>query len=151
MWKKKKSGKLHCRVTNVQSPETGTFSISGTEGKTINRPYPSGRWEITSRSPPTDAAIELTPSCACSHAKQQTWPCSSHDCTGSIHLTKAINSTVLWSRDIWGPLTWGNVNLKCFNSLKNNIWEIRVGGLNAKNDCCSGEAGGTLKWLASIT
>lgn len=52
MWKKKKkkeeNGSPHCRVTYVQSPETETFSISGTEGKTINRPYPSGRWEITS-------------------------------------------------------------------------------------------------------
>lgn len=47
--KEKKNGKgsPHCGETNVHSPKTGTFSISGTEGKTINRPYPSGRWEIT--------------------------------------------------------------------------------------------------------
>lgn len=33
------------------------------------------------------------------------------------------------------------MNRKCFNSLKNNIWESSAGGLDAKNDC-SGEVGG---------
>lgn len=35
------------RVTNVQSPEIGTLSTSS-KTKRINRPYCSGRWEITS-------------------------------------------------------------------------------------------------------
>lgn len=101
--KRKNSGK---RSTNVQSHETETFSISGTEGKTINRPYPSGRWEITSPISAhrcfywTNAPLVPVPT------QLRTWPCSTGDCTGSIHLSKAINSTDLWSWDIWSPLTW---------------------------------------------
>lgn len=34
------------------------------------------------------------------------------------------------------------MNLKCFNCLKNNIWESRTGGLDAKNDCLQREGGG---------
>lgn len=31
------------------------------------------------------------------------------------------------------------MNLKCFDCLKNNIWESRAGGLDAKNDWCGGK------------
>lgn len=44
-------------------PETGTFSISGTEGKTINRPYPSDRWEITSPVPRLQMLLNPPPLC----------------------------------------------------------------------------------------
>lgn len=84
-------------LTNMQSPETGTFSISGTEG--INNKQTLPQWKMGDNLANLEPQmLQLNPPspCACSHATEELtlfyWWLY---CINSPQ--QAINSRVLWS------------------------------------------------------
>lgn len=128
------------------SPETEPFSISGTEGKTINRSYPSARWKITPMIS-THRCFYWTNTPLCLFPRS-----GGPDLVPLVTVLDQFTPAKSLMANFCGLGTFralwpgSNVNRKCFSSTV----EKADRDLDAKPDCCLRENERNPLMLASI-